>query len=325
MCLFIGRLGRLILWAALVLTSVALVLGRYAPPERDESCADQRTRTAAHPRYLALQLHHCSAPPYVPRILDTQTSEITLYSVQGAGNLDFLGCSPWRDRAGQHHMAALYWGGGANRPLHRAGPMELIRYAFPAGKVVDRAIVDPLPKWPVCWAPDRSDRIVFAAGDGRLYCYDFDQGQAGASARGEAKPIPLRWKGKRRRNGRSLVQDPCWPDQSALGGRLLVSLTTSDSEDRPQRLPNPRLWWVRPDSDVRSIIETSRAIIPDGVSPDVEERLPSVGRSADGTLLLAYLIRPPTRALGTLGGAHRRRTIEWTPQSSGVGDAPVGR
>jgi hypothetical protein len=293
MSLSIGRVGRLVFRAALALTLVALFLGRYTPRERSTSCADQRT--AAHPRYLAIPISRCLNPPYVPRILDTQTTVMTPCRVEDAENLEFLGCSPWRDRAGQHQMAALYWGGSGNRPAHAPGPIELIRCTFPAGKVVDRAIADPIPRGPICWAPDRSDRIVFAAGDGRLYRHDFSEGQGGGSKRCEAKSIPLRWKGKRRRNGRPFYQDPCWPDQPELGRRLLVSVVTSDSADTQEQLPKPRLCWVRPDSDVRRIMEIRRAIIPVGVSPDVEERLPSVGRAADGTLVLAYLVRPLSR------------------------------
>jgi hypothetical protein len=294
MSLSIGRPGRLILWTALLLTFVALLLGRYAPPERQGSYADHRT--AAFPRYLAVPVSLCSAPPYVPRIVDTQTSAITRCSVKGAGNLDFLGCSPWRDRAGQHHMAALYRGGGADQPERLPGPIELVRYAFPAGTVVDRAIVDPLPRGSICWAPDRSDRIVFAACDGRLYRYDFSEGDAAGNERGLAQPVRLRWKGKRRRHGRPWFQDPCWPNQPALRGHLLASVMLSDPEGRQQRLPNFRLCWVRPDSDLRNILETRQAIDPDGVSPDTDERLPSVGRAADGTLRLAYLIHAPARA-----------------------------
>jgi hypothetical protein len=233
-----------------------------------------------------------STPPYVPRIVDTQTGATSGCSVPGAANLDFLGCSPWRDGNGQHHMAALYLGGGADRPLYPAGPIELRRYTFPGGRVLGRTIIDPLPRWAICWAPDRSDRIVFAAGDGRLYRHDFAEGHAGLGECEVAEPPPVRWHGKRRRDGGPWLQDPCWPDDPALGRRMLVALRPPQ-EDREKPLPRLRLWWVRLDSEVRNIIETSRAMIPDDVAPDVEERRPSVGKAHDGTLVVAYLARDP--------------------------------
>jgi hypothetical protein len=213
----------------------------------------------------------------------------------GAEDLELLGCSPWRDRSGQHHMAARHGGGVANHPLGLAGPIELVRYTFPEGKVVDRAVIDPVPRGSICWVPDRSDRIVFAAGDGRLYRYDFPHGDECARRPGESGPEPLSWGGADRRNGKPWLLDPCWPDEPTLGGQMLVALVPRDSGDRRKPSPKSQLWWVQTDSAVRNIIAAHRAIIPDGVSPDVEERLPNVGRAADGRLLLAYLFRPPGR------------------------------
>jgi hypothetical protein len=175
--------------------------------------------------------------------------------------------------------------------------MELVRYTFPAGKVIERAAIDPIPKGPVYWAPDRSDRILFAAGDGRLYRYDFSAGNDGGRGPGEAQPVPLQWGAEEHLGGRVWLQDPCWPDEPVLGGWMLVSLVPPGLEDIRVPPPASRLWWMRPDRDVTSIAASGRAVLPDGDSPapDVEERLPNVGRANDGTLLLAYLARPAGR------------------------------
>jgi hypothetical protein len=80
-----------------------------------------------------------------------------------------------------------------------------------------------------------------------------------------------------------------------LGGQMLVALVVWDSGERRTVCPQSRLWWVQLDSAVRNIIAVRRTIVPESASPDAEERLPSVGRAADGTLLLAYLARPRGR------------------------------
>jgi hypothetical protein len=236
-----------------------------------------------------------SGPPYVPRIFDTQTGALMPWSDRGAEDLEFLGCSPWRDRTGQHYMAARSRAGVADQPLHHPGPVELVRCTFPAGQVVDRVEIDPLPRGSICWAPDRSDRIVFTAGDGQLYRYDFSRGDVRGGQPGASRPVLLHWASEYRRSGTPCIQDPCWPVQSMLDGQMLVSLVVWDSESRRKRCPQWRLWWVQLDGAVRNIIAVRRAIVPDSAAPDAEERLPSVGRTADGTLLLAYLARPCAR------------------------------
>jgi hypothetical protein len=289
----LGRLGRIVFWAALVVTGAALLLGWNARGDRSLSSAASRTR--AYPRYLGIPTAEFSSPPYVPRILDTRTSVLEPCSLPRAEGLELLGCSPWRDRAGQYHIVARAGGGAANEPMSHPGPIELVRYAFPAGKIVDHAVIEPTARGCVCWAPDRSDRIVFCACDGRLYRYDFSAGDDRGRPPRDAQPVPLHWGGEPRRTGPPWLQDPCWPDAPELGGRMLVALVQQDFDYLHSPTPEGKLWWVQPDRAATNIIAARRAIDPDGDSPEFEERLPSVGRTAGGTLLLAYLVRRPGR------------------------------
>jgi hypothetical protein len=286
----IRALIRLAFRITLGLVLVAWLLGRYAPTPRDNPGIAARSR--ARPRYLAIRSQWFPGPPYVPRLLDVETGKLASCPLPGAEAIMSLGCSPWRDRTGQYHMVARCGGRLAGQPARAPKAHELVRYTFPGGEVLGRAAVEPLPAGRICWAPDRSDRILFAAGDGRLYRYDFPRGDHDGGDAGAARPRPLRWKGARRGGDVAHLQDPCWPDDPALDGRILVALNLRCREEASGSLRGSQLWWVRPDRDATNIVSAGRAILHDGGdSPDscTEERMPSVGKAADGTLLLAYL------------------------------------
>src|SRR5262249_29793917 len=140
----LATLSRLVLRTAFSLVLTALLLGRYAPPGRHASRTD--IRSAARPRYLAVASDFFPDPPYVPPILDVNASALAVCSLPGANDLELLGCSPWRDAAGQYHMVALSGGAVPDRPLLGSFPVELVRYTFPAGGVLGRAAIEPLPK-----------------------------------------------------------------------------------------------------------------------------------------------------------------------------------
>ena len=293
----LNAVGRLIFRAAVVLVLLALLLGRYAPARRD--ARSDEVRTTANPRYRPIRSCYFSDRPDVPRILDAETGALTPCSLPGAEGLDLLGCSPWRDGAGQHHMLARSRSINGCRPENFPGPIELLRLTLPAAQVVGRfPAVEPEPMGLVCWAPDRSDLFLFAAGDGRLYRYDFPRGDD-ARGDGGARPEPLRWRGETRETDLGFLQDPCWPRDPALGARILVALVARDTEDARQSPPSQQLWWLELDPDVSSVVAAGRLIVPGGQGSAVarrEELLPAVGRADDGAPLLAYLARSPEDA-----------------------------
>ena len=98
----LSAVGRLIIRAAVVLVLLALLLGRYAPTGRD--ARSDEARHEANPRYRPIRSYYFSDRPHVPRILDAETGVVAPCSLPDAERLDFLGCSPWRDGAGQHHV-----------------------------------------------------------------------------------------------------------------------------------------------------------------------------------------------------------------------------
>ena len=103
-----------------------------------------------------------------------------------------------------------------------------MRSTFPAGRAAGRLTLDVLPFGLVCWAPDRSDRILFTGGDHRLYLTDFPEGAG--TGREPASPRPLRWRTEPPGVGEFRFRNPCWPGKPALGGRLLVALNYREAD-----------------------------------------------------------------------------------------------
>src|SRR4051812_15849723 len=110
----LSAVSRLIIRAAAVLVLLALLLGRYAPTGRD--ARSDEARTTANPRYRPIRSEYFSDRPHVPRILDAETGALTPCSLPGAVDLTLLGCSPWRDGAGQYHMVARSMNVNDRRP-----------------------------------------------------------------------------------------------------------------------------------------------------------------------------------------------------------------
>jgi hypothetical protein len=110
-------------------------------------------------------------------------------TIPDPGRLDLLGCSPWRDAAGQFHLVARTVNPAGDVRLAPAGKIILARCTYPAGRVLGRVVFDRMPSGPVCWSPDRGDRILFAGGDGRLYLYDLPLGERPGILMSSPRPI----------------------------------------------------------------------------------------------------------------------------------------
>ena len=69
--------------------------------------------------------------------------------------------------------------------------LGLARCTYPERRILDRVLLDPLPLSKVCWYPDRSDTIIYAAADGRLYRYAFSGGAEDPGFHDKAAADPL--------------------------------------------------------------------------------------------------------------------------------------
>jgi hypothetical protein len=247
-------------------------------------------------------INYCAlaGAPLTPTVLDPQTGVLAPCAFPGSSDLELLGFSPWRDADGQSQLIALRKHAATERFERddRAALFGLTRFRFPGGQVLDEVGLDILPLGPVCWFPDRSERILFASADCGLYTYEFGT-EHGSPDSATPPPQPLRWQCVAPGVGEVRFKDPCWPGAAELGGRLLVSASVAESATGPY--PGPQLWWLHVDPDHATIVAAGRMIGNAGNgggsprAPD-EERRPCVGRARDGRLLLAYLARAEGQA-----------------------------
>jgi hypothetical protein len=278
------RAGVLVLGGIVV---VALLVGRASP----RPPVPQTPRQPASPRHVWLSAAVVGGDRKRPRLLDLETGAVMTLTFPGAERLDQLGCSPWRDGAGRFHLVGRWYDPAGLLGPGLDQPCELARCTFPSGPVVDRVGLPILPVEPPCWSPDRSDRVVLVAADGRLYVYDFPEGR-GARGPDPAPPRPLRWAIDPPEVRTAIVRKLCWPSAPALGGRLLVSMCWQPARWEPRL--SAHLWWLELSRDGGSIVGAERAIVAEGRDASrgqIEEWKPGVGLGRDGAPLLAFLAR----------------------------------
>ena len=70
------------------------------------------------------------------------------------------------------------------------------RFTVPEGRLIDRVKLDHVPIGDPCWVPGVTPRILFSAGDGYLYRYEFEESNARPFWMKPATvPEPSRWRG----------------------------------------------------------------------------------------------------------------------------------
>jgi hypothetical protein len=271
------------------LTAVAVALGRGAP----EAAAVHHRQPV---RYHAINWYLFQQNDPTPRLLDAETGRLERVVFPDSGCLEYASCSPWRDDRGQVQFVGR-WNEASGRSPGKLGLRQdlglglgLARYTYPGRQMLDRVTLDVVSGSVPCWSPGLSPVIVFAATDGRLYRYAFDEKREGRyDAGGDAnRPLPLAWRCAPPGNGRVWIGDPIWPTDPRLGGKLVVALRTGDSGDPERAFSRSGLWWLRLNRDCTEIEDAGRLTDP---APDVEEHWPALASTAGGGPTLAFLIR----------------------------------
>ena len=185
----------------------------------------------------------------------------------------------------------------------------IARYSIPDGEVLDRVPLESPPTSPPCWYPGTEARVLYAAGDGWLYHYNFDEpgdgpGQDGgnrASSAGLAGPPP----------GLETVVffHPTWPTDPRLRGRLIVSLSGLEGSGKGSRFTPAKLWWLQLDPGGTTVEAAGRLTVPGADDEGLDERRPEVTTTPDGGLVLSYRACPR----GAIGGQPRLATIAFDP------------
>ncbi len=232
-----------------------------------------------------------------PRWIDAETGGMTVSSVVANDVLEAASCSPWVDETG-HHQAVGRWSNrtlqGPNTISHEFG---LARFSFPDGRILNQISSEMYPVSPPCWFPGTKARVLFAAGDGKLYRYAFES-ENPTTAPGESTepvdpaPVPLIWNAPKPDGGNTVVCEVAWPEDARMGGRLVVSMRVHEQDaDGTRRFSKTQLWWLKLNHSGTQIIEAGPLVNHDVAgsrASQFDERSPIVAGLPDGSLGLAY-------------------------------------
>ena len=231
--------------------------------------------------------------------LDSETGDKTMGPVED-DILDFASCSPWVDDLGRRQVVGRWsnrmWR-GTNTVINEHG---LGRFSFPDGRILDRIPSEVFPKGPPCWVPGMPARVVFAAGDGQLYRFDFESDDptappTEASAPAASKPTALTWGCPKPEGGSVLINDLSWPGDARMGGRLVVAMQVlARRNEADRRFSTTRLWWLQLNHSATRIVGIGPLVEHDLAGPseaNFDERSPIVQALPDGSLGLAYTRR----------------------------------
>jgi hypothetical protein len=211
-----------------------------------------------------------------------------------------LSVSPWCDPEGNLEAVGPCYGllGTTETQLS----WGLARFRFPEGRIIEKVHLDLLPTGRPCWSPDRPGRILFAAGDGKLYRLDFpnDDGCDGLERRSlstEANdriPQPIEWSCAPLGSRSLVISDPVWPSDPRI--RHLVFATATPQLARGERtITNaPQIWWFMLGGAGTTIEGAGRMFkpAPAGIEANTTaKRFPTIGVDRSGAIHLIYLAR----------------------------------
>jgi hypothetical protein len=212
--------------------------------------------------------------------------------------IEYASFSPWRDESGRCQVVGRWsWGFRGDSPDNSFG---LARMTFPDGEVLDHVETEVVPVSSPCWYPDTRARVLFAAGDGKLYQCAFEPaGAPGTVSDGaEDRPRALTWNCPVPGEDGVYLTEPDWPSDPRLRNIVFVGLRVTPPARTAGRKAGPtQIWWLRLSDDGASIVEAGRLLEDSADGLDVIERCPIVGRSSAGRTVLAYFRKLPSQSL----------------------------
>ncbi|WZO99872.1 hypothetical protein EP7_001486 [Isosphaeraceae bacterium EP7] len=224
---------------ALIICGTAIGVGKLAPPPAHSSVRLRTGTTQAGVNGVLFPGGDRSA-----RLVDAENGSIRRLETGRDDRIEHLSVSPWTD-AESHQQAVGRW-------FHREGDstqlvpqgIGLARVELPSGRLLDRIETRMAPVAPPCWSPGLEARVIFAAGDGRLYRYAFEKADSPYSTSDE-KPVALTWRCKVPGEGDVYLAEPTRPTHPQWKGKLLVSLNTQIMTDGLPKMSVGQIWWLK--------------------------------------------------------------------------------
>lgn len=285
----LSSLARPVLALALVSSTAALVLARLAPAERGWRTPSETRYASVNAFYLdqcrrgSIWVDRDGGPP-----LDLGFGENEL--------LEYASCSPWRDEQG-HSQIVGRWSWNL-----RSGSSDtsygLARFSLPDGELLDHVETDVVPVSSPCWYPGTRARVLFAAGDGMLYQYNFEAAESGdgRDGRREAQPHPLTWNCAVPGGDGVFLSEPNWPSDPRFSHLLFVGLRKTVTSKARLSSTSTQIWWLRLSDDGGSIDEAGLLLEPSADGEESNYRCPTFGEAPGGRPVLAYYRRHERRS-----------------------------
>jgi hypothetical protein len=282
---------------AVLAASLAIAVARLVP-------SPVLHREAAPARYAAINGHFLEPVQPATGVLDTELGRVSPLPLPDGDRLEWASFSDWAEKDGRRQVVGRWFETGPRRDGAVFLGAGLGRFEFPSGRALDRIVMsDAVPSAPPCWYPGRAARVVYPAADGQLYHFAFESADGKHAPSGEGVATRITWDGVPAARGGVWVHDMSWPKAPQFGGKLLASVSPVPAFSDAKVLPPARLWWLQLSEDGTSVVAAEPLPRPrpsaDG-SDQFEERFPQACRLADGTVALAYHVRPPGERVSVL-------------------------
>jgi hypothetical protein len=275
----VSSLARLVLVAVVASSAAAIGLARLTPEPRG-------WRMPAPVRYAGVNAFYLDPCGRGSTWVDREGGPPVDLHLPDDQLFEYASCSPWRDEDGRSQVVGR-WSWSGTRTEAPDISYGLARVTFPEGRVLDHVETDFVPVSNPCWYPGTRARILFAAGDGQLYQFDFDA--AHAKSDDPARPSAIRWNCEMPHDGGIYMSDPYWPNLAGFSRTLLVVIRPTDGIRNRKASTPSQIWWLRLSEEGDAVEEAGQLLESPSAGKDANERCPSLDRGPDGRPTLAYL------------------------------------
>lgn len=290
---------RWMIYGALCACGLFAFLGHLYGPEFD---------ARQHREHHLANLNAAQPPHSGPAFLDGERGAFKRVPLPLGDELEFASVAPWRDGLGRSQIVGRWTQRTGDGTSSVPSAFGLGRFSYPEGQPIERIKSSVTPASPPIWITDTTACVLFAGTDGRLYRFSFE----GPTGR-DSEPRLLDWRVPGVDPGDVLVCEIARGPDGHLPD--LIIATVRSRHERRAHVPfsAPRLWWLALDAAASRVVDggpltntlTDMAAdapisASEGLSSELSERFPTLARSNDHRLLVAYLARPSAQRAWSL-------------------------